>query len=103
MKAAAQYDSVERKKPSFFRRFLAVLLVTAMLISAAAYGGLYIMLKGPSDYAAGLFITAVEDVPFATVLLHVFLSDAEIEECKLAVVVENGETVKQFSVYPWAE
>ena len=100
MLTAAQYDSVGRKKPSFFKRFLVVLLVTAMLVAAAAYGGLYIMLKGPSDYAAGLFVTAVEDVPFGPALLHLYVTDAEIDQCKLAVVVENGETVKQFSVYP---
>ena len=95
-------DPIENRKPSIFKRFLLVLLVTLLLIAAAGYGALHILLKGPSPYAGGLFIEAVEDVAFGDTLLHLFLSDEEIEQRKFAVD-DSRETETMFSVYPWSE
>ena len=98
-------DPMENRKPSFFKRFLLVLLVTLLLAGAAGYGALYILLKGPSPYAGGLFAAAVEDTALGNAVLHLFLSDEEIEKCVQAAETDgSGETEAMFSVYPrWNE
>ena len=97
-------DPIENRKPSFFKRFLLVLLVTVLLAGVAGYGALYVLLKGPSLYAAGSFVAAVEDVVFGDALLHLFLSDEEILKRRQTVGADgSGETEAMFSVYPWSE
>ena len=96
-------DPIENKKPSFFKRFLGVLLVTVLLLGAAGYGTLYILLKGPSPYAAGLFAAAVEDVFLGDAVLHLFLSDEEIATCKQIADADGADETVMFSVYPWSE
>lgn len=98
MSTVGRGDPMDKKKPSFFARFFAVLLVTVLLLGAAGYGALYILLKGPSDYAAAMFVEAVADVPPANALLRLFLSDAEIDAYQ---GYDDGDTTEQmFSVYP---
>lgn len=92
-------DPMENKKPSFFKGVLLVLLVTLLLIGVAGYGALHILLKGPSPYAGGLFADAVEEIAFGDALLHLFLSDEEIEQRKFAAD-DSGETEAMYSVYP---
>ncbi len=92
-------DPIENRKPSFFKRFLAVLLVTLLLAGLAGYGAMFILLKGPSPYAGGLFAAAVEDEVFGDAVLHLFLSDEEIQQRKQAAD-DSGETEAMFSVYP---
>ena len=96
-------DPMENRKPSFFKRFLLVLLVTLLLVGAAGYGALYILLKGPSPYACGQFTAAVEDIAFGNAVLHLFLSDEEIQKGRLAADMDGGEAEAMFSVYPCAE
>ena len=95
-------DPMENKKPSFFKGVLLVLLVTLLLIGAAGYGALHILLKGPSPYAGGVFAEAVEDAVLGDAVLHLFLSDEEIEQRKCAAD-DSGETETMYSVYPWTE
>ena len=92
-------DPMENKKPSFFKGVLLVLLVTLLLIGAAGYGALHILLKGPSPYAGGVFAEAVEDAVLGDAVLHLFLSDEEIEQRKCAAD-DSGETKTMYSVYP---
>jgi len=97
-------DPIENRKPSFFKRFLLVLLVTLLLAGAAGCGALYVLLKGPSPYAAGKFAAAVEDVVLGDVVLHLFLSDEEIDKCKQTAEADGGGAREvMFSVYPWSE
>ncbi len=104
MNTAGRNDPMERKKPSFFKRTLIVLLVTLLLLGMGSYGALYILLEGPSDYAAGLFAHAVEELPYGDTVLHLFLSDEEIHRDKLVADVDSdGCTGTVFSVYPWSE
>ena len=95
-------DPMENKKPSFFKGVLLVLLVTLLLIGVAGYGALHILLKGPSPYAGGVFAEAVEEITFGDTLVHLFLSDEEIEQRKCAAD-DSGETETMYSVYPWTE
>lgn len=95
-------DPMENRKPSFLGRFLLVLLVTLLLLGTAAYGALHILLKGPSPYAGGMFAAAVEDTVLGDGLLHLFLSDEEIQQRKLAAD-DSRETEIMYSVYPWTE
>ena len=98
MSSVGRGDPMDKKKPSFFARFFVVLLVTVMLIGIAGYGALYVLLKGPSDYAGSLFAEAVERVPMSDTVLHLFLSDEEIASYQDA---DEGDKVEQmFSVYP---
>ena len=92
-------DPMENKKPSFFKGVLLVLLVTLLLIGVASYGALHILLKGPSPYAGGVFAEAVEDAFLGDAVLHLFLSDEEIEQRKCAAD-DSGETKTMYSVYP---
>ena len=98
-------DPMENRKPSFFKRFLLVLLVTLLLAGAAGYGALYVLLKGPSPYAGGLFVAAVEDAVLGDAVLHLFLTDEEIGKRRQAAEADgSGETEVMFSVYPrWNE
>lgn len=99
MSTVGRGDPMDKKKPSFFARFLLVLLVTALLLGIAGYGALYILLNGPSDYAGDMFAAAVEDVPFGDTVLRLFLSDAEIERAQ--TLNDQGNAGEQlFSVYP---
>lgn len=94
-------DPIENRKPSFFKRFLLVLLVTVLLACAAGCGALYVLLKGPSPYAAGKFVAAVEDVVLGDTVLHLFLSDEEIAKRKQIVEADgSGAAETMFSVYP---
>lgn len=92
---------MENRKPSFLKRFLVILLVTLLLLGAAGYGGLYILLKGPSMYAGGLFADAVEDEAMGLVLLHLFLTDEEIHREQHATGVDSeGCDDLVYSIYP---
>lgn len=90
----------ETKKPSVVKRIFILLLVTVLLVAAAGYGGLYVLLKGPSEYAGALFTVSLAEQPAGNVLLHLFLSDEEIAQRVQTVQDEWGGTERQFSVYP---
>ena len=100
MNAMGRGDPMDNRKPSFFVRFFVVLLVTALLLGLAAYGALYVLLKGPSDYAGGLFAAGVEDVPLGNTVLHLFLSDEEIDRYQKADENSGEEAERMYSVYP---
>ena len=94
-------DPMENRKPSFFKRFLAVLLVTLLLLGVAAYGVLYVLLKGPSLYAGGLFADAVEDTALGSAVLHLFLTDEEIHREQHATGVDSeGCDDLVYPIYP---
>ena len=97
MNTVGRGDPMEKRRPSFFARFLALLLVTLLLLGIAGYGGLYILLEGPSPHAGELFAEAVADVPVGNAVLHLFLADEEIA----AYQTDESVNVEQlFSVYP---
>ena len=97
MHTVGRGDPMEKRRPSLFARFLAVLLATILLLGVAVYGGLYILLEGPSHYAGGLFAAAVADTPVGDAVLHLFLTDAEIAAYQSA---EDNHGEQLFSVYP---
>lgn len=105
METAVRNDVVENRRPSVFKRILAVLLVTVLLLGAAGFGGLYVLLKGPSPYAGGLFAAAVADTAVGEKLLGLFLTPEELEQ-RLQTAQEQvpdqdgGEAESLFSVYP---
>lgn len=105
MGIAGGNDIVEKRKPSIFRRILAVLLVTALLIGAAAYGGLYVVMNGPSAHAKEQLISVAADNAVGIAVLHLFMSTDMIEQWqqKLQDEVPDGDdggSETLFSVYP---
>lgn len=92
-------DINEKKKPSLFKRTVAVLLVTLILLGAGAYGGLYVLLKGPSPYLGTAFVSAVADHPIMYAVLQTVLTPAEIQEYQQIAQSSGGEELL-FSVHP---
>ena len=93
-----QMDIVEGKKPSKFKRFLLVLLVTALLLGGAVYMAGFALFKGPSAYAGQQYIRAVQDDSVLSLLPKLYLTDGEID-----AAIASGNAVRQFSVYPEAK
>lgn len=98
---APRNDIGEKRKPSVFKRILAVLLVTVLLIAAGAYGSLYVVMNGPSVHARNQFIDKACDSTVGTVVLHLFLSPEIIDEWQ-KTAQESGSDVL-YSVYPQPE
>ncbi len=76
-------DRVERKKLSggvIVRRCLVVLLVTILLLVLALYGVMFVLAKGPSNYARELFVMSVRETSAVGFLANLYLSDEEIAE-----------------------
>lgn len=90
-----QMDIVEGKKPSAFKRFLLVLLVTAVLLGGAAYAAGYILLKGPSAYAGQQFVASVQNHSVLRLVPKLYLTDGEI-----AAMLTAEDSVGRFSVIP---
>lgn len=107
MEQNLQTEPAENRKPSFFKRFFAVLLVTVLLLAGAGYGAMYVLLRGPSGYAGSAAAISIARQPVACALLKLYLSDAELAEVEAAAAgaqnTENGNGEKLFSVFPNAE
>lgn len=69
----------------FFLRFLAVLLVTVLLVLFALYGAMYVLAKGPSPAAQRLFVMSVRETSAAYFLADWFFTPEEI-----AVIEKSG-------------
>lgn len=89
-----QMDIVEGKKPSAFKRFLLVVLVTAILLCGAVYAAGYILLKGPSAYAGQQFVAAVQNHSVLNLVPKLYLTDEEI-----AAILTAEDSGGQFSVF----
>ena len=105
METAVRTEIAEKRRPSVIKRLLAVLLVTALLLAAAGYGGLYVLLKGPSVYAGDLFTAALADSTPGNAILRLFLTPEEItsrqQSAQEQIPDQNGSGTEQlFSVYP---
>lgn len=99
MESAVRNDMTENRKPSVLKRFLVLLLVTLLLFAGGGYGGLYVLLKGPSVRAGDRLIAVVADHAVGNAVVHLFLTSEEIEQRLETAQDESGEE-KQFSVYP---
>lgn len=99
MESAVRNDLTENRKPSVFKRVLVLLLVTLLLFAAGAYGGMYVLLKGPSACAGSQAAAAMAENPVGNAVLHLFLTDEEIGLHREQAQNECGAE-KQFSVYP---
>ena len=95
MEYTQELEIVEGKKPSGFKRFLLVLLVTAMMLGGTVYAAGYILIKGPSAYAGQQFVEAVGENPVARVFLRLYMSDAELD-----AILRTDDASGYFSVYP---
>lgn len=78
MENTQQLEIVEGKQPSKLKRFLLVLFVTVLLLAGAVYAAGYVLLKGPSMYAAQQFVTAVQEHPILYMIPKLYLTDGEI-------------------------
>lgn len=101
MRAASRNDIGEKRKPSVFKRILAVLLITVLLIAVGAYGTMYVVMNGPSEHARSQFIDMACDSGVGTVVLHLFLSPEMIDEWQ-KTPRDSGSDVL-YSVYPQPE
>ena len=98
-------DTAVAKKPAFFSRFLAFLLVTILLLAGLCYGAMYILLQGPSAYAGRIAAVTIVQQPVVSKLLELYLTDEEIAEVEAAaeegtITNGDGEDEKLFSVFP---
>lgn len=75
-----KYLHRERPVLRFFLRFLAVLLVTILLLLFAVYGVMYVLTRGPSPAAQRLFVLSVRETSAAYFLADWFLTPEEIAE-----------------------
>ena len=96
MEYTQELEIVEGKKPSGFKRFLLVLLITVLLLGVAVYGAGYILLKGPSAYAGQQFVAFAQSHSVLHVVPKLYLTDGEINAL-LSVDDAGG----QFSAFPY--
>ena len=99
MDPAERTEMNELKKPSVIKRTVAVLLVTLLLLGAGAYGGLYVLLKGPSPYLGTAFVSAVADNELMNVVLQTVLTPQEIREYQQTAQTVSGEDLL-YAVHP---
>ena len=99
MDAAERTEINELKKPSVFKRTVAVLLVTLLLLGVGAYGGLYVLLKGPSLYLGTAFVSAVADNELMYAVLQTVLTPQEIREYQQMAQTNGGEDLL-YAVHP---
>ena len=99
MDAAERTEINELKKPSVFKRAVVVLLVTLLLLGVGAYGGLYVLLKGPSPYLGTAFVSAVADNELMYVVLQTVLTPQEIREYQQVAQTNSGEDL-MYAVHP---
>ena len=99
MDPAERTEINEHKKSSVFTRTVAVLLVTVLLLGLAAYGGLYVLLKGPSLYLGTAFVSAVADNELMNVVLQSVLTPQEIREYQQMAQTNSGEELL-YAVHP---
>lgn len=95
MENTLQMDIVEGKKPSAFKRFLLVLLITAVLLGGAVYAAGYILFNGPSAYAKQQFVVSVQEHSVLRLVPKLYLTDGEI-----AAILTAEDADGQFSVFP---
>ena len=99
MDTAERTEINELKKPSVFKRTVAILLVTVLLLGIGAYGGLYVLLKGPSPYLGSAFVSAVADNEVMHTVLQTVLTPREIREYQQLAQSGNGEDLL-YAVHP---
>ena len=99
MDAAERTEINELKKPSVFKRAVVVLLVTLLLLGVGAYGGLYVLLKGPSPYLGTAFVSAVADNELMYAVLQTVLTPQEIREYQQVAQTNSGEDL-MYAVHP---
>ena len=100
-----QYDTEIGKKPSFFKRFFAVLLITIALLAGTGYAAMDILIHGPSAHAGSIAVHAIARQPVVNKLLALYLTPEEIAALEQPEAIsdgstEDGGTEKLFSVYP---
>lgn len=101
MEAVGRNELMEKRKPSVLGRILAVLLITVLLIAAAAYGGLYVVMNGPSPHAESRLMETLGDNPAGIAVLRLFMSAEMIDEWQQTA--QDGEAETLYSVYPQPE
>ena len=99
MDSAERTEINETKKPSVVKRAVAVFLVTVLLLGIGAYGGLYVLLKGPSLYLGTAFVAAVADNDVMYTVLQTVLTPREISEYQQMAQSGNGEDLL-YAVHP---
>lgn len=98
MDQTQELEIIQERYPSKFKRFLLVLLVTAILLGSAAYAAGYILLKGPSPYVGEQLVKMVGEHPVAQVVLKLYMTDDE-----LMTILTAEDDVNRFSVFPVVE
>lgn len=79
----------------FVKRLLCFLLVTALMLTAALYGVMYLLSKGPSVTARNLFVTSVRETSAIGFLANLYFTDeeiAQIEKNNAPEVYEETDT-----------
>lgn len=100
-----QYDTEHEKKPSFFKRFFAVMLITVALLAGTGYAAMYILIHGPSAHAGAIAVHTLAQQPVVSKLLELYLAPEEIAALNQPEAIsdasnEGGDAEKLFSVYP---
>ena len=99
MEQTMELEIVEGRKPSVFKRFLVILLITVLLLGGAVYAAGYILFNGPSPYAGQQVVQMVgENRPAVPLIWKLYLNDAQLQEA-----MTDSEAATQFSVFPVAE
>lgn len=83
----------------FILRLLCFLLVSLLLICILLYGAMYVVCKGPSDTAAGLFVRSVRETSAIGFLADLFFTEEEIrtmESSSDAVIPETDTSLISF-------
>lgn len=63
-----------------FKRILAVILVTVLLLAFALYGIMFVLAKGPSIHARNLFVMSVRETSAVGFLANLYFSPEEIAQ-----------------------
>lgn len=96
MRNAYQEDMTGKKELSKVKRVLIIVVTTVFLLSCGLYGGLTILLKGPSAYAAREFIRDTKDTPVIADLVKL-IADEDLVQAALSRSEDMQQT---FCVYP---
>ena len=84
----------EKKKKRGFWRFLGrtflVVLETALLLTIALYGVMFVLAKGPSPTARDLFVMSVRETSAIGWLANIYFTDEEIAQ------IENRSEVEEY-------
>lgn len=99
-----ELSQVEKGRASGVKHGLLTVLLTICLLLGAAYGAGYILLKGPSPYAARQFAAFAQGNPALQLVLDLYMS----REDQQILLPSGGDgagaagSVRQFSVHPQA-